>query len=258
MLPDLEIINANNNSYFLMKNRDLIGQEIRIRGDFAKSERMCCEKFLANKTQVSVLDIGANIGAFTIGVAKFLHKIGGRLICFEPQRIVFQQLCANIFLNQLDNVHAFNLAVGEKNKTIDLPIIDFHKSTNPGGFSVNDDIRGHLNQEYEKGTTAPNIYQPSNSEKMQIITIDSLNIEDEIGFLKIDVEGGELEVLIGAQHTLKKNNYPPIVFEDWGNKFSWYKEKSKNTFLFVNSLGYDITNLEGRNYLAAHPLNKVN
>jgi hypothetical protein len=78
---------------------------------------------------------------------------------------------------------------------------------------------------------------------MQIITIDSL---------EIDVEGGELEVLIGAQNTLKKNSYPPIVFEDWGSKFSWYEEKSTKTFEFIKSFGYEITPLEGRNFLAVH------
>jgi len=253
MLPDLETVIANDNTYLLMKNNDLIGKELRLHGDFAKSERICCEKFLVNKDKVAVIDIGANIGTFTIGVAKSLQKIDGKVICFEPQRIVFQQLCANIFLNQLENVHAFNLAVGEKNKTVELPIIDFHKSTNPGGFSVNDDIRSHLKHEYKKGTTASNTYQSAISEKMQIITIDSLKIDDEIAFLKIDVEGGELEVLIGAQNTLKKNSYPPIVFEDWGSKFSWYEEKSTKTFEFIKCIGYEITPLEGRNFLAVHP-----
>ena len=252
MLPEIEFISANNNNYLLMKNNDLIGQELRAHGDFSKSERICCEKLLADKKNVAVLDIGANIGTFTIGVAKFLENTDSRLICFEPQRIVFQQLCANIFLNQLSNVHAFNLAVGEKNQIVNLPIIDFHKSSNPGGFSVNDDIRDHLNKEYQKGTTAKNTFQNTISEKMQIITIDSLNIEDEIAFIKIDVEGGELEVLIGAKNTLQKNNYPPIVFEDWGSKFSWYREKSLKTFSFMKSLGYEVSKLEGRNFLAIH------
>ena len=252
MLPDLEIVIANDNSYLLMKNDDLIGKELRLHGDFAKSERVCCEKFIANKQNIAVIDIGANIGTFAIGVAKLLQKIDGRLICFEPQRIIFQQLCSNIFLNQLENVHAFNLAVGKENQIIELPIIDFHESTNPGGFSVNENIRNHLNDEYRKGTTAPNIYKSAISEKMQVITIDSLNIEDKIAFFKVDVEGGELEVLIGSQNTLKRNNFPPIVFEDWGNKFSWYKEKSTMTFEFINSLGYKITQLEGRNFLAEY------
>ena len=92
MLPDLEILIANDNTYLLMKNNDLIGKELRLHGDFAKSERICCEKFLVNKDKVAVIDIGANIGTFTIGVAKLLQKIDGKVICFEPQRIVFQQL----------------------------------------------------------------------------------------------------------------------------------------------------------------------
>ncbi len=68
----------------------------------------------------------------------------------------------------------------------------------------------------------------------------------------MDVEGYELECLLGSLKTIKMHNHPPIIFEDWGDKFSWYKEKSKNIFQLLNSLGYSISKLDGRNYLASY------
>ena len=67
---------------------------------------------------------------------------------------------------------------------------------------------------------------------------------NNIGFIKIDVEGFEKEVLEGSLETLMKNNYPPIVFESWGD----WKEKEgvnatqlrKDLFLFLNKIGYKI------------------
>ena len=54
-----------------------------------------------------VLDIGANLGAYAIPVAKKIASARGVVYAYEPQRIVYYQLCGNIFLNSLDNVHAF-------------------------------------------------------------------------------------------------------------------------------------------------------
>jgi hypothetical protein len=79
--------------------------------------------------------------------------------------------------------------------------------------------------------------------KVQVKTLDSFNLTN-IGFIKIDVEGFEKEVLEGSLETLMKNNYPPIVFESWGD----WKEKEgvkasqirKELFLFLKQIGYNI------------------
>lgn len=69
-----------------------------------------------------IVDIGANNGHFTI---EFAHYVGdnGRVYSFEPQRIIFQQLCGNVFLNGLDNVYCYNTAVGDMDgiTTIETP-----------------------------------------------------------------------------------------------------------------------------------------
>jgi hypothetical protein len=86
--------------------------------------------------------------------------------------------------------------------------------------------------------------------------LDSFGLKD-IGFIKIDVEGFEKEVLLGALETLKENNYPKILFESWGD----WKEREgvparairEDLFRFLESLNYKIIQISGATdmYLAS-------
>jgi FkbM family methyltransferase len=62
---------------------------------------------------MTIIDVGANNGHFTVEFAQYVGDTG-KVHSFEPQRIIFQQLCGNVFLNGLDNVHTYNVALGDK------------------------------------------------------------------------------------------------------------------------------------------------
>src|SRR4051812_26232890 len=70
-----------------------------------------------------VVEVGANIGAHTVLLARLVGR-DGEVHAFEPQRIVFQALCANLALNQCTNVFAKQMAVGASNGTIAVPAAD--------------------------------------------------------------------------------------------------------------------------------------
>lgn len=72
--------------------------------DFLELNQIDCEG-------KDIVDVGANNGSFAVD---FSHLVGdhGRVFSFEPQRIIYYQLCANVFLNGLDNVYCYNVAVG--------------------------------------------------------------------------------------------------------------------------------------------------
>jgi FkbM family methyltransferase len=59
-----------------------------------------------------IIDVGANNGGFSID---FAHLVGdnGKVHSYEPQRLIYYQLCGNVFMNGLNNVYCHNLAIGD-------------------------------------------------------------------------------------------------------------------------------------------------
>lgn len=157
------------------------------------NEAYNCLKSLENPT---IFDIGANIGTYTTWLAKFFPK--GKIYCFEAQRLVFQMLCGNISINNFDNCYTYNMAVGKNNGFISVAEPNYYSNEDFGIFSlIEDKIKDK----------SGNIYN------IPLITIDTFvelyNVE-KVDFIKIDVEGMDLDVLQGATNIIKK--YKPIIF----------------------------------------------
>ena len=154
-------------------NDEFIGRSLDLYGEFSEGEIGLFQQ--AIKPGQLVLDVGANIGAHTVWLAQAVGPTG-TVLAFEPQRIVHQTLCANLALNNIVNVYAYCAAVGKTPGTIVVPSLDPLEPNNFGGVELGDG---------EKGEVTP------------VLTIDGLDLS-ECHFLKIDVEGMELEVLEGA------------------------------------------------------------
>lgn len=144
-----------------------------------------------------VLDVGANIGTLTVAFAKRVG-IGGRVFSFEPQRIPHMLLCANIALTHtLIQASAHNVAVGDSNKTTEVPVIDFNQPFNVGGVRLDD-------SRYDAAVRLP-------KEPVPQITIDSLELS-RVDLIKIDVETMEAKVLAGARETIARCR--PVIFAE--------------------------------------------
>ncbi len=87
-----------------------VGRSLDLYGEYGEDEQAVLAQMV--RPGDVVVEAGANLGTHTVPLAR---KVGpsGALIAFEPQRVVFQILCANVALNELTNVHAQNAAVGE-------------------------------------------------------------------------------------------------------------------------------------------------
>jgi len=171
-----------------------------------------------------MLDIGAHTGSYGVSLSRFSKKV----YCFEPQRMTYYALCGSVALSNLHNVICMNYGLGSveqcgKNM---LKIV----SNDGGGSSLHNGSMKVMNEE-----------------EIYILTLDSIGLND-IGFIKMDVEENELFVLLGANETLKRNNYPKILFE--------CNDPVNNACLFnhLSSLSYKIINVSGANnmYLAEH------
>jgi len=172
-----------------------------------------------NKT---FLDIGAHSGTYTISLASYCKEV----YSFEPQKITYYTLCGSVALSNLKNVICLQFGLGstdQKGKQI-LNIV----SDDGGGSSL------HSRNDIKR------------KEEIEIKTLDEFNLSN-ICFIKIDVEDNEYYVLLGAKETLKRSNFPRIIFEL--NNF----ENGKKIIDLLNEYGYIIHPINGyaNMYLAA-------
>jgi FkbM family methyltransferase len=173
--------------YFLYNRNDYyVGGALAKYGEFSGLEMDLFRVIVAPGSLI--IEVGANLGAHTVGLAKIAGK-HGRVIAFEPQRLTFQTLCANIALNSIENVECHWAAVGQTSGVVTVPEVSPHEKFNFGGVT----IIGATG-----GTSVP------------CSTLDSLSALSSLNFLKIDVEGMEADVVRGASNLLKQ--FKPTIY----------------------------------------------
>lgn len=197
-MPEREIEDGEHGLYRLVDGRHgrflanpndvYIGRALIEYGEFSELEsrlilQLCPEDGV-------VAEVGANIGAHTVAIARKVGPTGG-VYAFEPQPIVFQNLCANLALNSLTNVHAYNKACGARQDSMRFPNIRYDVEGNFGGLSLD---------------TLPNV---DHGQRVDIVPFDSLE-PPRLHLLKIDAEGMEFDVLTGAAETIARHK--PILY----------------------------------------------
>lgn len=242
-LPRIARVECDGFDYSVFATGDFLSQQVLRQGTWGKLQHGLSQMFLAGFNEPVVVDVGANIGLYTVPVASMVAKAGGRLIAFEPQRVVFQQLCANVFSNRIDCVWAYNQAVGKECGTIDLPTIDYSKTVNIGAFSLDEGLQK------ARGLEAG--LDRSKTEPVTVTTLDALDISGSVRAVKIDVEGMEIDVIRGGRNFLERHHFPPLLFETWEGE--WFTEQRKAVFAEIEALGYAITRVGGDEFLAQHP-----
>ena len=181
-----KLIEARHGTILYNKNDIYIGKSIEKYGEFSYLEAKIFEQIC--KAGDVVIEVGANIGAHTLYLSKLVGN--GYVFAFEPQRLVFQNLCANLALNSISNVFAYQEAVSNENGTIIIPECNFKENNNFGGINI---------ENAKRGTT---VYK----QKLD----NFLNKIDRLKLLKIDVEGMEILVIKGAKELIDK--FRPIIY----------------------------------------------
>ena len=180
-----KLINGRLGLFITNKYDIFIGQSLIKYGEFSWFEFEFMQQMV--NTGDVVVEVGANIGAHTIGLAKSVGD-QGRVIAFEPQPVVFQTLCANVLINNLDNVDCIPYAIGVENDEILYPHLNYATENNFGGVSLDDMQKIDV----ENGIV------------VHIKPLDQVFRFKRLDLLKIDVEGMEEEVLRGAMKTIEK------------------------------------------------------
>jgi len=212
-------------------NEDNISVRVKEDGVWGSDYNSLCSKFI--RPGSTVLDIGANLGSWGLEIAR-MHP-NCEIHAFEPQKKKFYQLCANIYINDLDNVTAHRVAMTDS-AAKELPFIINFDSNNGSSRLECEAIRSFGCALKSK------VMVPS-------CTLDSMNLTN-ISFIKMDVEGHEISVLKGAVKTLKNNNYPMLAFESWDDP--WAKDIQNELLDYVLSLGYVCVHIGDSEYVACH------
>ena len=224
--------------FIKISDTDLINN-IMEQGFFEANVLQTAVNVLQGIQRGTVLDIGANMGSFTIPLAYYNPQY--TFIAFEPQRMVYYQLCGNVAINKLNNVLVHNVALGSERTQFLLDMPDYENESNIGAFSLDKEVREH--DDYLCKTSGV-------KQKVDVFKLDDKILDTDIVLIKIDVEGMELDVIKGGLELLKNNNYPPILFESWESK-PWFKPRRQELFEFLEDLGYEITSF-GEDNLAIH------
>jgi len=192
---------------YLPRDR-FVGRSLDLYGEFSELEARVFDQILA--PGAAVIEVGANIGAHTVHLAKLVGP-NGNVLAFEPQRAMFYLLCANLALNEQFQVRAYRAAVGRQAGSVEVPLIDHRTDANFGGVSV--------------GRT-------EHGEEVPLTTLDRFPF-NALHLIKIDVEGMEIEVLLGARATIAQHR--PILYVENDRR-----ENSHRLIQLIEELGYDL------------------
>lgn len=185
------------------------------------------DKILSQCLPGIVLDVGANIGIMTLPLAAKYTNFNFHM--FEIQPEMCNVIDENVALNSLINTVLHKSGLGDREEYLEVKMPDYTKCTNIGAFSLNSFV--HQHSDVAQGT--------GESASVSIVPLDSLTFDQTIQCIKLDVEGYEMHVLLGAEKTLKQNNYPPIIYELWRYN-AWWSDKAEQIKNYLRNLGYNL------------------
>ena len=183
---------------------------------------------------VVAIDCGANIGTHTIEWAK--HMYGwGKVFSFEAQERIYYALAGNITLNNCFNAKATLAAISSEKGVMRIPVPDYFTPSTFGSL----ELKQNPNNEFIGQAID---YSDEKTTPIQTIAIDDLQLT-RLDFLKIDIEGMEMEALNGAKNSIA--NLKPILL------IEKIKSSEDEIRIFLKNLGYKIVPVD-INLIAIH------
>jgi len=215
------LVNSKYGKIIINKNDKYIGKHIAEKGYWAEEDikiiRKLLELQLSRKNYLVFYDVGANIGTHSLAIAKiFGSKVSIR--AFEAQRMIYNMLCGSVALNGLFSINCHNNAVSNlSNQIIEMKVPDYHSENNFGGLELIEPLISDNHDLIHIG-----------NEKITTVTIDSFN--ENIDFIKMNIEGMEDKAIQGAISSIEKSR--PICY------IEIHKTDSEFIFSFFRNLDY--------------------
>ena len=165
------------------------------------------------KKNDGVVDIGANIGRYSFKLSSLVGDKGA-VYAFEPILRNYLTFITLIFIHDAKNIIPFNMALSDETKLLKM-----------------NEVKTSIRKKVLFNTyTASKVHKEGNLTHYST-KLDNLKIKKKISFIKIDVEGHEMEVLRGAKNSIKRDR-PIILIQDNDKKVinylkSWGYEQAK-------------------------------
>ena len=188
---------------------------------------------------VVAIDGGANIGVHTIEWATAMTGWGS-VIAVEAQERIYYALAGNIAINNCFNAIAMHAAISSEPGIMQIPTPDYLVPSSFGSL----ELKPRAETEF---IGQPIDYTTSKTVAIQRISIDALCLP-RVDFIKLDVEGMELEALEGARQTIERSR--PIFLVE---SIKAGRERLRG---FLSECGYKVVEA-GINLLAIHKTDPV-
>jgi FkbM family methyltransferase len=172
---------------------------------------------------MNVLDIGAHHGLYTLLASKLVGR-SGKVFAFEPSPRERKRLKQHLKLNACANVKVEDFALGSVDGLADLFVVDGE-------------------EDYCNSLRPPAVRAKTRKVAVEISTLDGFLERERIGrvdFIKIDVEGAELEVLKGASKLLDSRERPVFLIEVYDTRTTPWGYRARDIVRFLDRHGYQL------------------
>jgi FkbM family methyltransferase len=190
-----------------------------VTGSFEDAEAQFLIRYL--RPGMTVLDLGAHHGFYTLLSSKCVGP-DGRVIAFEPSPREGVRLRTHVRLNKCRNVSIESVALGSTNGTAKLFLVDGQ-------------------EDWCNSLRPPAVQASTRVVTVDVISLDHYLSRAELGsidFIKLDVEGAELEVLKGARTLLHSEKRPVFLAEIYDIRTAAWGYRAHEIVQMLKSCGY--------------------
>jgi FkbM family methyltransferase len=219
VLPNRDVWVEMDGQAILLPNprRNVLSQMVYLNGDWEKPVTLLLKKEI--HTGMTVIDVGAHIGYFTLIMAKRVGK-QGRVFAFEPNPDVHMYLRQNFERNGLSQVTVCSIALFREEGSA---VLEGRDSLN-AGLS--------LRKSPSEGTVPMAAYDR---------IAGSMGI-GKVDLVKMDVEGAEMDILLGMRELLKQD-HPSLVIEVHKKLLRRFGHSESELRAYVEEAGYVIQDI---------------
>ena len=188
------------------------------------------------------IDVGVYRGVYSYEMSKYSKIVHS----FEPNPILLSHIEKNL-KKIIKNINFYNCALSDKDNLVSLRVPIRNKNYNKDNYE----------EYFQMGRAS--IHNKNKFTDFELFNVesrklDNLNFTNKISFIKIDVEGHEMEVIKGSEKTIKNNK--PIMLVEIEEQYT--KKNVNDTLRYINSLGYNSFYFYDNKLINTNDLNNLN